>query len=178
MAPSRSFDSDKAEKEGTDMLRDANSEGMVEDFKELQEGAVFNSSQSPALHRRLDNRHVQLIAIGGSIGTGLFVAIGGALSKGGPASLVIALVIQSIMLSMVNNCIAEMATYMPVSGGFISHAGKWVDDALGFLAGWNLFIFMALSIPFEISAVNLFLQFWRDDIPTWAVCVGCIIVYV
>lgn len=79
---------------------------------------------------------------------------------------------------MVNNCIAEMATYMPVSGGFISHAGKWVDDALGFLAGWNLFIFMALSIPFEISAVNLFLQFWRDDIPAWAVCIGCIIVYV
>lgn len=63
---------------------------MVEDFKEIQEGVVFSSSQSAGLHRRLDNRHVQLIAVGGSIGTGLFVAIGGALSKGGPASLIIA----------------------------------------------------------------------------------------
>ncbi|CAG8923322.1 unnamed protein product [Penicillium salamii] len=178
MSVSKIIGNDEAEKDGTEVLGYATSQGIAEEFKEPQEGIVFSSSQSAGLHRRLGNRHVQLIAIGGSIGTGLFVAIGGALSKGGPASLLLALVIQSIMLSMVNNSIAEMTTYMPVSGGFISHAGKWVDDAWGFLAGWNLFIFMALSIPFEISAVNLFLQFWRDDIPAWAVCVACILVYV
>jgi amino acid transporter len=160
-----------------DVSEDTGRGGGNEIGKDLQEGKFLQTGKSVGLHRRLDNRHVQLIAIGGSLGTGLFIAIGGALSKGGPASLLLAVTVESIMLSMVNNCIAEMATYMPVSGGFISHAGKWVDDAWGFLAGWNLFIFMALSIPFEISAVNLFLQFWRDDIPAWAVCVACLAVY-
>lgn len=66
---------------------------------------------------------------------------------------------------------------MPVSSGFISHVVKWVDDAWGFLAGWNLFIFMALSIRFKISTVNSFLQLWRDDFTAWAVFVACLGVY-
>ncbi|PYI09513.1 hypothetical protein BO78DRAFT_271710, partial [Aspergillus sclerotiicarbonarius CBS 121057] len=136
-----------------------------------------NLDQLNGLQRRLGNRQIQLIAIGGSIGTGLFIAIGGALYKGGPVSLLIALIIQTIMVSLLNNCLAEMSTYMPVSGGFIALAGKWVDDAWGFLAGWNFFIFMALNIPFEISAVNLLLRFRRDDIPPWAVCLACIGAY-
>ncbi|KAL4885651.1 amino acid permease/ SLC12A domain-containing protein [Aspergillus karnatakaensis] len=128
--------------------------------------------QSDGLHRRLSNRQIQLVAMGGSIGTGLFIAIGGALHKGGPASLLLAVGIQCIMVSMLNNCLAEMTTYMPVTGGFIALAGKWVDDAWGFLAGWNFFIFAALTIPFEISAVNVLLGFWRDDIPSWAVLIN------
>ena len=65
---------------------------------------------------------------------------------------------------------AEMSILMPVSGGFIRLAGKWVDDAFGFMAGWNFFFYEALLIPFEITALNLVLSFWRDDIPTAAVC--------
>lgn len=65
------------------------------------------------------------------------------------------------MVGVVNNCIAEMGTYLSISGGFITLAGKWADDAWGFVAGWNLFVFMVLNIPFEIAAVDLFLQFWR-----------------
>ncbi|KAJ5180695.1 hypothetical protein N7492_003905 [Penicillium capsulatum] len=176
MASAHFLHNANAEKEKMDILETAPNKALG-DIKELHGGNLVHGG-SAGLHRRLGNRHVQLIAIGGSIGTGLFVAIGGALHKGGPASLLLAVIIESMMLSMVNNCIAEMATYMPVSGGFISHAGKWVDDAWGFLAGWNLFIFMALSIPFEISAVNLFLEFWRDDIPAWAVCVACLGIYI
>lgn len=164
-------------KEEFQVLKPMTSRVIGEEVKKSQEVDIVHLVQSAGLHRRLSNRHVQLIAIGGSIGTGLFVAIGEALSKGGPANLLLAVVIESIMVGMVNNCIAEMGTYMPVNGGFISHAGKWVDDAWGFVAGWNLFIFMALSIPFEISAVNLFLQFWRNDIPAWAVCIACLCAY-
>lgn len=72
---------------------------------------------------------------------------------------------------------AEMATLMPVSGGFIRLAGKWVDDAWGFMAGWNFFFYEALLIPFEITALNLVLSFWRDDIPAAAVCAACIVLY-
>jgi amino acid transporter len=89
------------------------------------------------LQRHLGNRQIQLIAIGGSIGTALFVSIGGGLYHGGAANLLIAYTIQSCVLAMVNNCVAEMSTAYPVSGGFIRLAGKWVDDALGFMVGWN-----------------------------------------
>lgn len=67
--------------------------------------------------------------------------------------------------------------YMPVSGGFISLAGKWVDDAWGFMAGWNFSIYMALTVHFEISAVSLLLGYWRDDIPVIAICLACIAAY-
>ncbi|KAI1082441.1 amino acid permease/ SLC12A domain-containing protein [Whalleya microplaca] len=129
------------------------------------------------LHRHLGNRQIQLIAVGGSIGTALFISIGGGLAKGGPGSLLIGYTVYAIMVAMVNNCIAEMTIYMPVSGSFIRLAGKWVDEALGFMAGWNFFLYEACLIPFEISAINLVLGFWSDNVPPAAICVACIVLY-
>ncbi|KAK6073958.1 General amino acid permease AGP2-like protein 2 [Seiridium cupressi] len=141
---------------------------------DVQAGVSDNADQ---LQRHLGNRQIQLIAIGGSIGTALFVSIGGGLMKGGPASLLLAYTFYSCLLGLVNNCMAEMATLHPVSGGFIRMAGKWVDDAFGFMAGWNFFFYEALLIPFEITALNLVLTYWRDDIPVAAVCAACIVLY-
>jgi len=133
------------------------------------------------LHRRLDNRQIQLVAIGGSIGTALFVSIGNGLTGGGPASLFIAYALYSCVLGLVNNSCAEMTVYMPITGGFIRLAGHWVDDALGFMVGWNFFLYESLLIPFEISALTLVMSFWSDKIaepgPTAAICIGCIICY-
>lgn len=133
------------------------------------------------LHRRLNNRQIQLIAIGGTIGTGLFIGIGAGLAKGGPGSLLVCTALYSCVLALVNNSIAEMTTYMPVSGGFIRLAGAWVDDALGFMVGWNFFFYEALLIPFEIVALNLVLSFWNDNItnagPTAGFCAAIIISY-
>lgn len=107
----------------------------AEPHQDVQEGMLADNADN--LQRHLDNRQIQLIAIGGSIGTALFVSIGSGLYNGGPGSLFIAYTIQCIFLAMVNNCLAEMTTAFPVSGGFIRLAGKWVDDALGFMVGWN-----------------------------------------
>lgn len=145
------------------------------DATDLQQGLVADNADQ--LQRRLGNRQVQLIAIGGSIGTALFVSIGSGLAHGGPASLFLAYTIYSCFLGLVNNCIAEMTVLQPVSGGFIRMAGKWVDDAFGFAAGWNFFFYEALLIPFEITALSLVLSFWRDDIPVAAVCAACIVLY-
>ncbi|KAL4869471.1 hypothetical protein BDV12DRAFT_82056 [Aspergillus spectabilis] len=135
------------------------------------------TATASGLHRRLNNRHIQLITIGGGIGTAIFVSIGAALAKGGPGSLFIAYTIYCCFLAMVNNCLTEMSIYMPVSGGFIRLAGKWVDDAWGFMAGWNFFLYEALLIPFEITAITIVLGFWRDDIHPAAVCGACIALY-
>lgn len=106
---------------------------------EVQEGIV--SENKDDLQRRLGNREIQLLAIGGSIGTALFVSIGSGLHKAGPAGLFLAYTIYSCMLGLINNCISEMTILMPVSGGFIRLAGHWVDDAFGFMAGWNFFLY-------------------------------------
>lgn len=108
---------------------------VTEGHQDVQEGLMADNADN--LQRHLGNRQIQLIAIGGSIGTALFVSIGTGLYHGGPGSLFIAFSVQCIFLAMVNNCLAEMTTTFPVSGGFIRLAGKWVDDALGFMVGWN-----------------------------------------
>lgn len=141
----------------------------------VEVGTVIENSDQ--LKRNLGNRQIQLIAIGGSIGTATFVSITAGLTKGGPGSLFLAYTIYSCMLALVNNCMAEMAVYMPVSGAFIRMADRWVDKSFGFLAGWNFFIYEAILIPFEISALNLVLTFWRDDIPVEAVVAACIVLY-
>ncbi|KAF1951187.1 hypothetical protein CC80DRAFT_425351 [Byssothecium circinans] len=138
-------------------------------------GHVGNADQ---LQRHLGNRQVQLIAIGGSIGTATFVSIANGLVKGGPGSLLIAYTLYSCVLGLVNNCQAEMSSYMPITGGFIRMAGHWVDEAAGFWVGWNFFLYEAFLIPFEISALNLVLSYWRDDIPVAAVVAICIFLYI
>lgn len=150
-------------------------DGYVHESNDIQQGEITDNADD--LQRHLGNRQIQLIAIGGSIGTALFVSIGGALAKGGPAGMLLAYTFYSCLLGLVNNSMAEMATYMPVTGGFIRMAGHWVDEALGFTAGWNFFLYEALLIPFEITALNLVLSFWRDDIPVAAVCAACIVLY-
>ena len=90
-------------------------------------GQVHNADQ---LQRHLGNRQVQLIAIGGSIGTATFVSIANGLVKGGPGSLLLAYTLYSCMLGLVNNAVAEMTSFMPISGGFIRMAGHWVDHAM------------------------------------------------
>lgn len=129
------------------------------------------------LQRRLSNRQIQFIAIGGSIGTALFVSIGYGLIEGGPGSLFIAFTIYSCMLALVNSCLAEMVIFMPVSGSWVRMGSKWVDEALGFTAGWNFFLYEAILIPFEISALNLVLGYWSDKIPLAAICAACIVLY-
>lgn len=84
-------------------------------------GVVEARGNTDALQRHLGNRQIQMIAIGGSIGTALFVSIGNGLMDGGPGSLLIAFALYSALLGLVNNCMAEMAVYMPVSGMQLAH---------------------------------------------------------
>lgn len=140
-------------------------------------GQVATHHNDSHLLRQVGDRQIQLFAIGGSIGTGLFVAIGTGLYRAGPVGLVLAFAFYSGILGLVNSCMAEMSVHMPVSGGFVRHAGKWVDEALGFSAGFNFFCYLAFSIPFEITALCAVLRFWRDDIPPAAVIIASIVIY-
>lgn len=78
---------------------------------------------------------------------------------------------------MVTNSMSEMVTYLPISSPFIRFAGRWVDDAFGFAAGWNFFIFEAALVPFEIVACNVILQYWTDAIPAGATIAVVLVIY-
>lgn len=111
---------------------------------DVQQGVV--SDNPDHLQRRLGNRQIQLIAIGGSIGTALFVSVGSALRHGGPGSLILAYTIYSCFLGLVNNCMAEMAVLQPVSGGFVRMAGKWVSSISKPSAGFHSTLLLTIGL--------------------------------
>ncbi|KAF9484673.1 general amino acid permease AGP2 [Pholiota conissans] len=127
--------------------------------------------------RTLKNRHIQLIGLGGTIGTALFVQIGSGLATGGPASLFLAFTIWCTFVLAVNNCLSEMVTWIPVSSPFVRFADRFVDPALGFCTGVNFFVFEAILIPFEVVAFNIVLHFWTDKIPVVAVICIVLLAY-
>ncbi|KKK25586.1 hypothetical protein AOCH_000081 [Aspergillus ochraceoroseus] len=116
------------------------------------------------LARNLRGRHMQMIAIGGAIGAGLFVGTGGALSTGGPASLIICYVIIGVMLLCTVQCLAEMAVIYPVNGAFFTYIVRFVDPSWGFAMGWDYAITWLTVLPFELTAASLTIRFWRTDI--------------
>jgi amino acid transporter len=100
------------------------------------ETAAQATASSP-LTRTLKGRHLQMIAIGGSIGTGLFVGSGSALAHGGPASLTIAFSLIGLMLYCTVHALGEMAVLFPVAGSFSAYSTRFLDPAWGFAMGWK-----------------------------------------
>ncbi|KAJ7172268.1 general amino acid permease AGP2 [Mycena filopes] len=121
-------------------------------------------------------RHIQLIGIGGTIGTALFVQIGSALTEGGPGSLFLGFTLWCTVILAINNCLSEMVTWIPIASPFVRFADTFVDPALSFAAGVNFFVFQAALVPFEVVAFNLVLQFWTDKIPIAAVITFVLII--
>lgn len=94
------------------------------------------SAQQGELQRQLSERHLNFIAIGGTIGTGFFLGTGSALVKTGPVGCLISYIFMGSVLWSVMVCLGEMATYIPTAGAFSTYASRFVDDSLGFAVGW------------------------------------------
>ncbi|KAF2093081.1 putative carnitine transport protein [Rhizodiscina lignyota] len=128
-------------------------------------------------HRKLKPRHIQLIGIGGTIGTALYVQIGRGLLNGGPASLFLAFTIWCSFILAVTVCMAEMVSYLPISSPFIRFAGRYVDDAFGVAAGYNFFVFEAALVPFEVTACNVVIHYWSDVVPAGGIIAIVLVLY-
>lgn len=110
--------------------------GKKMDGKEKGITSDADSAQQGELQRQLSGRHLNFIAIGGTIGTGFFLGTGTALVKAGPASCLISYIFVGSILWSVMVCLGEMATYIPTAGAFSSYATRFVDSSLGFAVGW------------------------------------------
>ena len=118
------------------------------------------------LKRGLQNRHIQLIALGGAIGTGLFLGSAGVLKSAGP-SMILGYAIAGFIAFLIMRQLGEMIVEEPVAGSFSHFAHKYWGGYFGFLAGWNYWVLYVLVGMAELTAVGKYVQFWWPEIPSW-----------
>ncbi|TFL02280.1 general amino acid permease 1 [Pterulicium gracile] len=150
------------EKASDDIVHDQQHESpkyaVVED-----ERYRFDAADLDRVQRRLKQRHVQMIAIAGTIGTGLFLGSGGALAAAGPAGTLIAYILVGSVAYSSLCAVGEMTTHAPISGTFPHFAARWVDPAFGFAVGWNYFYTNCITVPVEVTAATILLTFWDSN---------------
>ncbi|CAF3286058.1 unnamed protein product [Rotaria socialis] len=107
-----------------------------------------------------------MIALGGTIGTGLFLASGQALASSGPAGVLVSYVIVSIMVYFVMTSLGELATHLPISGSFNTYGSRFVDEAFGFALSYNYYFSWVVTIAGELVAAGILVQFWLPHVPS------------
>ena len=128
-------------------------------------------SHENGLKRGLQNRHVQLIAIAGTIGTGLFMGAGKTINLTGPSILIIYLLTGVVMYLMMR-AIGEMLYYDPDQHTFINFITKYLGDSWGYFSGWSYWISLICIGMADITAVAKYMQFWFPSWPAWAIQLG------
>lgn len=123
-------------------------------------GDVETAEEYGYVTRGLKSRHIQFIALGGTIGTGLFLGIGSALTGAGPLSLLLGYTFTGIAVFGMMQSLGEMATWLPLPGAIPQFCARYVDGALGFAVGWNNWYSSAITLCAEISAASVVIQFW------------------
>lgn len=126
----------------------------------------MKAEHNKELERGLKNRHIQLIALGGAIGTGLFLGSAGVLEAAGP-SMLLGYAIGGFIAFLIMRQLGEMIVQEPVAGSFSHFAYKYWGDFPGFLSGWNYWALYVLVGMTELTAVGKYIQFWYPEIPTW-----------
>ncbi|MDX2675049.1 amino acid permease [Streptomyces sp. NY05-11A] len=118
--------------------------------------------------KTLRPRHIQMIAIGGSIGTGLFLGAGGRLAQGGPA-LALVYAVCGVFTWFMMRALGEMAVYRPSSGAFVSYAREFMGEKGAYVTGWLFFIDWCASVMAETTAIALYLHYWDafKPVPQW-----------
>ncbi|KAF5213253.1 glyceraldehyde-3-phosphate dehydrogenase 1 [Clavispora lusitaniae] len=132
--------------------------GLDPNLSEAEKIAIITAN-SP-LSRSLKPRHLQMIAIGGAIGTGLFLGSGKVLRTGGPASVVIAYILIGCMIFSTVHALGELAVTFPVSGAFVTYTTRFIDPSWGFAMAWNYALGWIVVFPLELVAASIAVSYW------------------
>lgn len=127
---------------------------------------VLPSSQASSneLQRGLKARHLTMIAVGGAIGTGLFVASGATIAQAGPGGALFSYILIGLMVYFLMTSLGELAAYMPVSGSFATYGSRYVEEGFGFALGWNYWYNWAVTVAVDLVAAQLVMQYWFPGI--------------
>ncbi|MGM3174608.1 amino acid permease [Dickeya lacustris] len=126
----------------------------------------MDTQQQPQLKRGLKNRHIQLIALGGAVGTGLFLGIAQTIRMAGP-SVLLGYAIAGVIAFFIMRQLGEMVVEEPVAGSFSHFAHRYWSGFAGFMSGWNYWVLYVLVSMAELSAVGIYIQYWWPHVPTW-----------
>lgn len=140
---------------------------LIEDSGETLEHLSVRDDKEPKMKRDLQTRHLLMIALGGSIGTGLFVASGHSIANAGPGGTLVAYTVTAIMVFFLMTSLCEMATWRPSSGSFCEYSAHYVDPALGFAMGWNYWFNWAITVAVEIATIAVIIQYWLPNLSIW-----------
>ncbi|QWU06890.1 amino acid permease [Heyndrickxia coagulans] len=127
------------------------------------------------LSRGLKNRHIQLIAIGGAIGTGLFLGSGKSIHFAGPSIMLVYFVI-GLALFFMMRALGELLMYKPITGSFTHFAETFIGPWAGFITGWTYWFCWIVTGIAEITAVGMYVQFWVPELPQWIPALICVAV--
>jgi AAT family amino acid transporter len=131
---------------------------------------VSPPNERHGLHRELSARQVHMIAIAGTIGTGLFLGTGRSLAQGGPASMLISYGLVGFVVYITLLLLGEMATQYPVAGSFNAYTTRFFSPSYGFALSWNYWFNDAVSVASDLTAAQLVLQFWTPWHP-WVISI-------
>ena len=130
------------------------------------------------LKRGLKARHIQMIALGGTIGTGLFMASGKAIVNGGPGGAIVPYGLVGILVFCVLMSLGEMAAHIPVAGSFSHFATRFVDPSLGFCVGWVYWANWAVGVAVELTGVAMIMEYWVKSVNSVVWSVICLVILV
>ena len=124
------------------------------------------SQSSPSLSRNLHNRHIQLIAIGGTIGVGLFLGSAKAIHHAGPG-LLLAYALGGVAIFFIMRALGELLTYRPVAGSFATYAEEFCGPFPGFVTGWSYWFAWVVTVMAEITAIGIYVRYWLPGVAQW-----------
>ncbi|MDD4599897.1 Aromatic amino acid transport protein AroP [bioreactor metagenome] len=134
-----------------------------------------NSNTQHHIQRGLKNRHIQMIALGGAIGTGLFYGSATVVKMAGPA-IALSYLIGGIIIFFIMRALGEMSVDHPVSGSFSQYAYQYWGELPGFISGWNYWFNYVVVGMAELSVIGTYINYWIPDIPTWVSALVCLVV--
>ncbi|MFF7455145.1 amino acid permease [Kitasatospora sp. NPDC008115] len=142
--------------------------------EQLYDEVVDARPDDEGYHRGLGSRQIQMIAIGGAIGTGLFLGAGTAISKSGP-SLILSYAVAGVAIFAIMRALGELLTYRPVAGSFAEYAREFLGPFAGYVTGWTYWLFWVVTGMAETTAAAVYVKFWAPEIPQW-LCALCFLV--
>ena len=159
--------------------RRSHSEQMNQPAQTSQSESSHDGKDEHALHtnlkRGMESRHLQMISLGGVIGTGLFLSSGYTIQQAGPIGTILAYSIGALIVYLVMLTLGELSVAMPVTGSFHVYAEKFIGPGTGFVIAIQYWLTWTVALGSEFTAAGLLMQRWFPDSPTWVWSAACII---
>ncbi len=133
-------------------------------------------TEQKKLQHPLKNRHIQMIALGGVIGTGLFFGAAKSIQSTGP-SIILSYILGGLVIYIIMRALGEMTVHHPSSGSFSDYANRYINSYAGFIAGWTAWFEYTVVCMVELTAVTFFLDYWIPGLPHWLICLGLLLVF-